>query len=170
MKPEDNRTWSSLLTRDMVVKVLLPLSIFAALSGTFPTDATLLQYLEQSQGLTEEAAVALVSIKTYSTLIFIAPVVLLTLAYGARLVMFSGALSQTGMLGILGAVSIFWRGSVMLRLCWIRRGRRDCVYLLRQISSPKGILSTILRTCRIILVCWAIRVDFTGSLRAGLAS
>ena len=83
-----------MLNRDMVVLVLFPLCVFAALLGTFPPDATLIQYLEQSQGMTEDAATALVSIKGYSTLLFITPVVLITLAYGAKMAMYSGALCQ----------------------------------------------------------------------------
>ena len=99
MKNEDNRTWSSMLTREMVVKVLLPLSIFAASLGTFPTDATFIQSLVQSQGLTEDAAAALVLFKSYSAMLFIFPVVLFTMKYGAKPVMFSGAFSQLACLG-----------------------------------------------------------------------
>ena len=74
--------------------ILLPISAFAFLSGTFPTDTALLHYMEQSMHMALDSANAALSIKAYSAICFIPVVVILILAYGARFVMFSGALAQ----------------------------------------------------------------------------
>ena len=88
------RSYCSSTTKDMALRVLLPISIFALLSGTFPTDTALLHYMEQSTHLTNDSANHALSIKTYSAICFIAPGVLLILAYGPRVVMFTGSLAQ----------------------------------------------------------------------------
>ena len=96
---EDNSDWSSVLSSDMIVKVLMPLSAMAFLTGTGPTDATMLLYLQRTQGFSEDAAVAAVSIKTYSAIAFTIPVILFILVGRTRFTILSGVLSYLLFLG-----------------------------------------------------------------------
>ena len=94
MNQEVNRSWCCSLTKDMPLKVLLPISTFALLCGTFPTDTALLHYLEHSVGLDAASANGTLSTKTYAEISFIVPVVFLILAFSPQLVMFTGALAH----------------------------------------------------------------------------
>ena len=94
MNQEAPKTWCTSITNDMILKVLFPTSIFAFLSGTFPADTALLHSLEKDNGMSTDAASATLLIKAYSAIVLIIPVVLLILAFGAKLVMFTGALAQ----------------------------------------------------------------------------
>ena len=80
--------------KEVTLTVLLPVSTFALFTGTFPTDAALLRYFEQTTGLATDSASKTLSLKTDFAMCFIIPVVLQILAFGPRFVMFAGAIAQ----------------------------------------------------------------------------
>ena len=90
---QSNPGWRSLLTKEIIVKVLVPLSALAFLTGTSPTDTAVLAYLQQAHGFTGDTAVAAVSIRTYSPIAFTVPVMVFVLSCGTRYAMISGAIS-----------------------------------------------------------------------------